>query len=191
MERALQGEIGLDNMLQLVCHPETPSDDVLSVMASADLSSDGVLRLHYHVDGFRQALVWDPAIRPFRTDGLWQNTCFEAFLRRGDDEEYIELNFSPSKCWAAYRFDDYRDGMRDLDVGNAPAIECNNAADHIALTAQINVPTDWAGHDLSIALCAVVRETSNAVSYWALTHPENKPDFHDQACFTLQLQAAG
>ena len=41
-----------------------------------------------------------------------------------------------------------------------------------------------------VGLSAVV-EDAGGVSYWALTHPAGKPDFHHPDCFALELPATG
>ena len=43
-----------------------------------------------------------------RRDGLWEHTCFEAFIGCVDDAGYYEFNLSPSKDWQCYRFEAYR-----------------------------------------------------------------------------------
>jgi hypothetical protein len=34
---------------------------------------------------------------------------------------------------------------------------------------------------------AVIEEQGGVISYWALAHPGEKPDFHDPACFAASL----
>ena len=41
------------------------------------------------------------AAAPTRTDGLWQHTCFEAFVGTEGNSAYREFNFAPSADWAA------------------------------------------------------------------------------------------
>jgi hypothetical protein len=36
----------------------------------------------------------------------------------------------------------------------------------------------------------VAEEPGGTKSYWALEHKKAEPDFHDRACFTLQVEAA-
>jgi hypothetical protein len=49
-----------------------------------------------------------PELRPpVHTDGLWRQTCFEAFIGAAS-ARYCEYNFSPSGAWAAYHFSGYR-----------------------------------------------------------------------------------
>jgi hypothetical protein len=38
-----------------------------------------------------------------------------------------------------------------------------------------------------VALSAIIEETNGRKSFWALKHPPEKPDFHHDDCFDLQL----
>lgn len=49
----------------------------------------------------------------------------------------------------------------------------------------------WPRGAAKIGLSAVIEETDGTKSYWALAHPDGPPDFHDPACFVLELPAAG
>ncbi len=40
---------------------------------------------------------------------------------------------------------------------------------------------------LHIGLSAVIEAADGTLSYWALTHPGERPDFHQRAAFTLRL----
>ena len=118
---------------------------------------------------------------PERADQLWRHTCFEAFAQR--EAGYREFNFSPSTQWAAYDFDDYRQGMRIADV-LAPRIEAAREGAHYALQAAFDLPGEGR---CRVALTAVLEETDGAKSYWALKHPPGKPDFHHADGFVLEL----
>jgi hypothetical protein len=72
-------------------------------------------------------LLPEPAV-PERADLLWQHSCFELFLMDPESGDYLEFNFSPSGRWAAYRFDGYRAGMRDLDLAAGPRITTTDPA---------------------------------------------------------------
>jgi hypothetical protein len=41
---------------------------------------------------------------------------------------------------------------------------------------------------LRLGLAAVIERTDGGHSYWALTHPGDRPDFHDPAGFVLQIE---
>ena len=40
------------------------------------------------------------------------------------------------------------------------------------------------------ACTVVIEEADGTKSFWAMAHPANAPDFHDPACFVLELPAA-
>lgn len=126
-----------------------------------------------------------------RRDGLWQTTCFEAFVR-GSDDRYMELNLSPSTAWAAYTFDTYRGTPLRPDV-DAPPIDVDCATDLLSLTAAVDLSAIEFLRDLDhwrINLTAVIEEADGTKSYWALAHPGEKPDFHHPDGFVLELNAS-
>lgn len=120
-----------------------------------------------------------------RTDGLWQGTCCEAFLREPGSDGYLEFNFSPSGQWAAYAFDGYRSGMRPLDLPT-PRLAFETDATGFELGAEIEVPEEWS-QDWICALTAVLLDREGRASHWSLEHAPGKPDFHHLANFVLEL----
>jgi len=105
-------------------------------------------------------------------------------------EGYYELNFSPSTQWAIYRFTAYREGMTAVQPTRAPRIALHCDADRLTLEAHIELASlpgvrDAAG--LRLALSAVIEDTEHRLSYWALAHPQGKPDFHHADGFALRL----
>jgi ribosomal protein L34 len=145
---------------------------------------DGGLALTYEVTGRIAELRLPPPATPARADDLWRTTCFEAFLRAQDSDAYLELNFAPSGAWATYRFSGYRAGMSQAS-GRA-LIETRATADRFELRAR----AELGDFPLAkLALSAVIEETSGVKSYWALAHPQGKPDFHHSAGFVLDLTA--
>jgi hypothetical protein len=120
-----------------------------------------------------------------RTNNLWQTTCFEVFFHSAG-ATYIEFNLSPSFAWAAYQFDSYREGMRDLPLAFDPEIEISGSGDsqHFFLFAELPLVS---GYDDRLSLSAVIEATDGTKSYWALKHPPGDPDFHHKDCFALKL----
>ena len=120
-----------------------------------------------------------------RADGLWQTTCFEAFLRPAGDQAYREWNFAPSGDWAAYDFASYREGMDESDVGAPPYIRLEDNFTWWALGATITADAE---RSWELGLSAVLEEKDGTKSYWALAHPPgDRPDFHAPDCFAAKL----
>jgi hypothetical protein len=127
---------------------------------------------------------------PGRADELWKHTCFEAFIAVTGVPGYHELNFSPSRSWAVYRFSGYREGMSPTNVTMPPTLDVRSFDDRLELDAEVPLPDligQQAGHTLKLALTAVVEDESGTLSYWALKHAPGKPDFHHPDGFVLEL----
>lgn len=134
-----------------------------------------------------------PAPAPARhTDELWRHTCFEAFVGLPSTDAYLEYNFSPSGAWAAYRFDGYRAGMTPLTAAPPPSVQCNATDRGLELHAIVElewldrVPPQSPGA-LRLGLTAVIEDQAGLLSYWALAHASEKPDFHRAESFVAVL----
>lgn len=166
-------------MVRLTPHPDTPSPFVDGI--DVRVERDGLLlRLRYAIVGDPAGIAWPAEARPERADGLWRQTCCEAFV--ATDDGYVEYNLSPSGQWASYRFDAPRQGMRDAEEA-AVVLGLDGAHDQVALEAQIELP---AGAK-RLGLSCVVEHRDGGFSYWALAHPSAKPDFHHPDSFVLEL----
>jgi len=139
--------------------------------------------LRYRVHGCER-LVVPGFMGRGRGDELWRTVCFELFLYEGEGC-YREFNFSPSGKWAAYRFSGYRTGMADCELIRHPDILTEHGHSIFTLTAFIDA-RELAGAQAA-AVSAVMEEEGGRMSYWALAHNPLKPDFHDPACFRIQL----
>lgn len=122
-------------------------------------------------------------------DGLWQHTCFEAFVRAPGETAYCELNFAPSCAWAAYRFRDYRadgEALQDLD----PDIDVHRHDRRLQLEAWVALDR-LSGvsmrQELLVGLSAVIEGRDGTRTYWALRHPPGRPDFHHPDGFAQTL----
>lgn len=158
-------------------HPGTPAPD-LTITVQMERRGER-LWLRYFTDGDVDALKW-PASARGRADGLWKHTCFEVFVRTADG--YREFNLSPSGQWASYRFGGYREGMAEAtETADAPVLD--GGADYVGLESVIDLPTGAQ----ALGLSAVIEEAGGRISYWALAHPSDKPDFHHPDSFVLEL----
>lgn len=175
--------------LQLQCHPATPVGVPLVLSVAVSVTSIG-LQLVYEVAGHCTTLRIPPATQlRGPTDGLWRNTCLEAFLAVEGDSAYREFNFSPSGQWAMYSFASERVRTHpDIDITMQPAIQRHASCEQLTLTALL----PWSalplrGTPLCIGLSAVMEEATGQLSFWALQHPCERPDFHHPAGRTLRL----
>jgi hypothetical protein len=166
--------------MHLTPHPNTAIATVQSIDCAAWQDS-GRWHFRFLVESAEDLVLPDLA-DPARADNLWKTTCFEAFvgLKGGS---YLELNFSPSGQWAAYRFDGYRQGMREEPAEVQVWLEGGEG--WIAVEAAVELAVLNPGSVL--ALSAVIEEQGGQKSYWALAHPDGAPDFHDRSCFTALL----
>ncbi|WP_157572006.1 DOMON-like domain-containing protein [Hydrogenophaga taeniospiralis] len=180
----------------LLCHPATPC--ALNLRVSVALAVAGSEQgpgwlLSYHLRGEVGGLRLPEPTLPGPADGLWQHTCFEAFVARAGESAYREFNFSPSGQWAAYRFSAER--VRDLpaEAGQAPVVPdlqletTEHALTLLAWLPHHALPAPAAGQPLQLGLTAVLEDRLGRLSYWALRHPGARPDFHHRDSFALDL----
>ena len=161
----------------------------LKIEAELTRWAEGALEIAYVVTGPVACILLPPPEAPQRRDGLWQHTCFEAFFAL-PGTAYLEANFAPSRHWAAYRFDEYREGMAPAADLPAPEIRLETAPERIVLTVRL-APLPVLADVTALGLSAVIEDRSGTRSWWALAHPGDQPDFHHRDCFVAQLPAAG
>lgn len=146
------------------------------------------LSLRYQVLGDVSSIVVPGWVERSRADELWRTTCFEVFVRRGEGPGYLEFNASPSGQWAAYGFDDYRQGMTPQNAVELERLDRSVAGRTLTLSAVLDLgriglaPAPW-----RLAISAVIEDQAGSKSYWALAHPSDKPDFHHPDSFVLEL----
>lgn len=179
-----------DTMPALTLHPLSRNAAVTRIDVAAARVHPSQLRLTYKVTGRIGDLLLPEPGPPERADNLWQHTCLEAFLKPAPTPDYLEFNFAPSLRWAAYRFDAYREGMRQAEPLAPPRMK--SACDGLTtLSLDVVLSLDTLGvadaGSWRLGLAAVIEEKSGNKSYWALTHPQDKPDFHHDAGFALDL----
>lgn len=169
----------------LKCHPATPAGVALSLMVQVH-TTEACWALHFRLLGHVAAVRIPPATTSGPADGLWQHTCFEAFVSAEGEEAYREFNFSPSGQWAVYRFQAERERVTLADA-TQPALEVSSTADSLQLVARWPLTRLPAGGTFLLGLCAVIEETDGRLSYWALAHPKDRPDFHHRDGRALRL----
>ena len=174
-------------------HPDSHCAAVTRIEVEITRLRPSNLVLEYFVTGRIGDLRMPPVTALTRAHELWQQTCFEAFVRAPGSAAYYEFNFAPSLQWAAYRFSAYRCEMSVANEVGAPRIEVHSRGESYELQAWLeldglsSLPSDAVWH---LGLSAVIEETSGRKSFWSLAHPPGKADFHHSDCFAYELPAA-
>jgi hypothetical protein len=174
-------------------HPATLEAAIRALTVSVRRTSE--LRLRFRLDGAIGSLrIPESCASPGHADGLWEHTCFEAFLAAAGSPRYWEFNFSPSGEWARYGFRGYRDRMTTPALAELPPPSMEWAVTGGSLELEAGIPlarsSDLAAAPLRVALAAVVEARDGGRSYWALRHPPGKPDFHHPDGFAILLEPA-
>lgn len=173
--------------LALTPHPTCPADAIAAIEVEVVRVGPERLQLVYRVRGDIARLLVPAPADPERRDGLWAATCFELFAKPAGGEAYCEFNFAPSSQWAAYAFDGYRAGMRELAL-EAPLIETSARDDVLEVRVVVEASVLRAG--ALLALTAVIEETSGGKSHWSVRHAASKPDFHHADSFAIEAPAS-
>lgn len=182
---------GSKTSLALRAHPSTPAPRGTALAFELQRMDDGGLQLRYRLRGDLAALVLPAPSVPCRADGLWRHSCFELFVRAAGQDAYTEFNFAPSGAWALYRFRAYRQPEILAADPAAPAISVRRDAQVYELSARLELATLPAAAVLRLAVSAVIEAADGGLSYWALAHPADRPDFHHPDGFTLTLPMDG
>jgi hypothetical protein len=176
--------------LALQCHSSTPSRAVRGVSLALNAAADDEMQLEFSIDAAADAVVIPlPTSSTFK-DGLWRHTCFELFARAAHGA-YREFNFSPSTEFAIYDFADYRAAMTPINRSDTMSIQPRQGG----LSVHVNLPLTLlrpAGSlTCQIGIAAVIEERTGTLSYWALRHPQEKPDFHHRDGFLINWPLRG
>lgn len=122
-----------------------------------------------------------------RCDNLWQSTCLEMFWAEEGRKNYWELNLAPSGGWNVYAFTDYRTDMRQEERITEPLVTMQATPDTFSLTAEVEIGNLRTRPPLRVGISGVLQHRDNRLSYWALAHPEERPDFHAPHAFLLRV----
>ncbi len=149
---------------------------------------DNMLRATFILSGHLDDVVIPPPSAPVRRDGLWEETCFEFFLALSESAPYWEFNLSPAGHWNVYRFTSYRTDMeREQAFTSLPfAVRAGQDVMNLSVTVDIGgiVP---ARNALQVGITSVIKKKDGARTYWALSHPGPRPDFHHRENFVIEL----
>ena len=180
----------VEHWVDLRCHPSTRSETVRAIQVLVRRSATAELQMTFRLEGdIPRVWVSSSGVQRIATQ-LWSHTCFEAFIAVEGQPAYHEFNFAPSGEWAVYAFYGYRKGGPLANEMIRPQIAVRSKGSRLELDTLVQLDDLSAIHpraSLRIGLSAVI-EASDGLSYWALRHPTDKPDFHDADGFALLLK---
>lgn len=166
--------------------PNPPRDLQLAVTITRQAT---MLALRYELfDSHGQVVIPPRAKFPARKDNLWQTTCFEFFLAARGATPYWEFNLAPSGDWNVYRLEAYRAGLRAESAFEELPFCANRQANLLTLEIEINLgkiiaPTQ----SIELSATAVIECADSTLSYWAIAHRGQKPDFHLRESFVVEI----
>ncbi len=145
------------------------------------------LIISYALQGrLQEVVIPEPAEKPGRRPGLWRETCFEFFVGPPGSPRYWEFNLSPGGLWNAYRFAGYRRGLEEEEGLSAMPFTVARDRDSLRLRLEVNlagilgVAAPW-----KVGVAAVLKLAGGRMTYWALCHVGEQPDFHRRESFTI------
>lgn len=169
----------------LICHGDSRCAALKNINTQFSVLPDGGLRIQYNILGDISLILIPAPKASSQVDGLWEHTCFEAFLGATHSDAYREFNFSPSGQWAAYDFSAYRKQHSKSKVAT-PDIRVVCETHRMELTASVaaaDLPINLLDCAFQVNLTAVIEAKDGSKSYWALRHASPQPDFHQRSGF--------
>lgn len=168
---------------RLLCHPRTPCVAVHEVTAEVGIDGPDIV-VDYRIMGDIQKLRVPNAGMRIDPDRLWEHTCCEMFVAPARGEAYVEWNFSPTGQLARFDFVSYR---RRSPSSAPAAARVSIAAQPAELRLEARAPLGSSGDSVRISLTAVIEDAAGGLSYWAMRHPCDRPDFHHRDGFSVTL----
>lgn len=130
--------------------------------------------------------IWLPPAEPGqRRDGLWETTCFELFFAIPDSPGYWEVNATPGGDWNIYIFDGYRQGMK-LET-RCDRVDISHRRQGSSHHVTLRLPLSWIDRDTPLQANVTAVIDAERLSYWAVAHPGQQPDFHHRSGFCLEI----
>ncbi len=156
-------------------------------------AADQPLAIQFVVTGELDRLQLPPVSQsPKRITGLWETTCFEFFFGVPQQDNYWEVNLSPSGDWNVFRLDRYRENLQEEQAIVALPLTVKREGDRLTLALTFDLQVlglEWGAIELSAT--SVIQESTGEISYWAVNHAGLEADFHLRDSFVIGLSSEG
>ena len=120
---------------------------------------------------------------------LWEKSCFELFMKNTKDN-YIEFNFSPEFEWNCFYFAKKGDALTEYLRMDLVKFDILLSLDVFHLIVELDkkkFPDSFFDGELNAGITSVIKEKDGKLSYWALSHHDTRPNFHDFRSFTASV----
>ena len=160
--------------ISLVPFERTPSINNISLEVSIE-GQQSFLLFKYVLDGGDE-VSWPEELSGLRKHRLWEETCFEVFFET-ENGRYVEVNVTPNHDWNVYEFESYRGKASTWELDLLPLVTTKAIGKQKILEFRLEkklLPEKI----LRTGLSVILKEKSGVLSYWAIRHLPEKPDFH-------------
>ncbi|OUR97188.1 hypothetical protein A9Q84_12745 [Halobacteriovorax marinus] len=121
-----------------------------------------------------------------RVIGLWESSCFECFILNNETLSYYEFNYSPEGHWNCFYFPKPKAPLKQSPNFEEATCVINLTDQTFSLKTTIDLynflPGFWKKEAMSFGLTSVI-ECDEKLSYWAISHIDEKPNFHNFESF--------
>ena len=171
--------------------------EAIDLQVEIDWSDDGsMLLIQFGFVGAIDRLKIPPVSdAPQRKTGLWETTCFECFLGSLGQENYWEINLSPSGDWNVFRLDGYRKNLREERAIETLPVLVKRQGDRMTIEVTLDVRKLGLCRDaIELSATSVLEEITGEeitgdiscdISYWAIAHTGAIADFHLRNSFVI------
>lgn len=174
-------------MAKFTLTPYDPSSPPkITIDCELNTTSDSVF-ISYKVQGELPAIdLGEGHPHHARVIKLWEKSCFELFMKNAEDN-YIEFNFSPEFEWNCFYFAKKGDALAEYARMDLVKVDILLSLDVFHLIVELDkkkFPENFFKGQLNAGITSVIKEKNGKLSYWALSHHDTRPNFHDFRSFT-------
>lgn len=149
-------------------------------------ANEDVFYISYKIQGDLAGLdLGSEGPKHARVIKLWEKSCFELFIKNSKDS-YVEFNFSPEFEWNAFYFEKKGDALSEYARIDKVEFDILLSLEVFHLIVKIDkkkFPDNFLNNDLSVGITSVIKNKKGELSYWALSHHDTRPNFHDFRSF--------
>lgn len=160
----------------------------IDITGSIERSSN-ILAVSFSLIGdISKIMLPTPSTLPERRSEIWKETCFEIFIGLKNSNNYWEFNLSPARHWNVYLFSSYREGMQEEPAFTSLPFNVSINSETLLLSLEFDLDKiNLTDKKINAGISAVIKHSDSRMTYWALTHAGERPDFHKRDRFIIEL----